>query len=142
MCRVLNVSRSGYYAWRKRPVSEQKMANQQLMAEIRRIHEESNETYGSPRVYEELRAQGIQCSENRAARLMRSHGIRAKQVRRHKVTTKGNPNHTKAPNLLQQVFTAEAANEVWCSDISYIWTREGWLYLAVVLDLFSRRIVA
>ena len=141
MCRVLDVSRSGYYAWRKRPVSAREMANQQLVAEMRVIHAETYETYGSPRMCDELNDKGIPCSENRVARLMRKHGIRGKQVRRRKVTTKANPEAAKAPNLLQQQFAAAEPNTVWCSDISYIWTREGWLYLAVVLDLFSRRIV-
>jgi transposase InsO family protein len=141
MCKVLQVSRSGYYAWRKRPVSKREMANQVLVKQIQTVYEESFETYGSPRIYEELKAQGIRCSENRVARLMRWHGIQAKQTKRFKVTTKANRQHPVAPNLLRQQFTASQPDEKWLADISYIDTREGWLYLAAVMDLFSRRIV-
>ena len=141
MCRVLNVSSSGYYVWRKRPVSPREMANQELIEEIKTAHEESYETYGSPRIYEELQDKGLICSENRVARLMREEGIQAKQPKRYKVTTKANKNHPAAPNLLNRDFTADRPNEKWTADITYIPTLEGWLYLAVILDLFSRRVV-
>ena len=141
MCPVLNVSSSGYYAWRNRSVSQREMANQELLKEIKAVHEESYETYGSPRVYEELKENGVACSENRVARLMREEGIQAKQPKRYKVTTKANKSHPVAPNLLNQDFTAEAPNQKWTTDITYIPTLEGWLYLAVILDLFSRRVV-
>ena len=141
MCRVLQVSRSGYYAWRRRPLSEREMANQELVEQIRVVHTASHETYGSPRVYLELKEQGIGCSENRVARLMRHHGIVAKQARSYKVTTRANKKHPVAPNLLGRDFTASRPDEKWLADISYIRTGEGWLYLAVVMDLFSRRIV-
>jgi putative transposase len=141
MCRVLNVSSSGYYAWRKRPVSRREMANQELIEEIKAAHEESYETYGSPRIYEELQDNGVICSKNRVARLMREEGIQAKQPKRYKVTTKANKNHPAAPNLLDRDFTADRPNEKWTADITYIPTLEGWLYLAVILDLFSRRVV-
>ena len=141
LCQVLTVSRSGYYAWRIRPVSQREMANCELMKKIKVVHEDSWETYGSPRVYQELKAQGISCSENRVARLMQSHGIRAKQVKRKKMTTKANAAHLVAPNLLNGNFTAERPDEKWLADISYIPTAEGWLYLAVIMDLFTRLIV-
>jgi putative transposase len=141
MCRVLTVSRSGYYAWRIRPVSQREMANCELIKKIKAVHEDSWETYGSPRVYQELKAQGISCGENRVARLMQSHGIRAKQVKRKKMTTKANAAHPVAPNLLNGNFTAERPDEKWLADISYIPTAEGWLYLAVIMDLFTRLIV-
>ena len=94
-CRVLAVSRSGYYSWRIRPVSQREMANHELVKKIKAVHSESQDTYGSPRVYQELKAQGISCSENRVARLMQTHGIRAKQVKRKKVTTKANAGPTR-----------------------------------------------
>ncbi len=141
MCQVLKVSSSGYYAWRKRPVSPREMANQELIEEIKATHEESYETYGSPRIYEELQDNGVICSKNRVARLMREEGIQAKQPKRYKVTTKANKNHPAAPNLLDRNFTTNRPNEKWTADITYIPTLEGWLYLAVILDLFSRRVV-
>ena len=141
MCKVLNVSPSGYYAWCKRPVSAREMANRQLIEKIKVVHAESGETYGSPRIYRELKKQGVPCSENRVARLMRLYHIRAKQIRRYKSTTKRNKAHPVAPNLLKRDFTAEHPNQKWVADITYIPTLEGWLYLAAVLDLYSRRIV-
>jgi putative transposase len=141
MCQVLGVSRSGYYAWRERPVSQREMANQALLEQIKAVHAESHGDYGSPRVYRELTAAGVPCSLNRVARLMRQHGIVAIQARRFKVTTKANEAHPVAPNLLDGDFSATAPNEKWLADISYIATHEGWLYLAAVMDLCSRRIV-
>ena len=141
MCHVFGVSRSGYYAWRQRPVSAREMANQELVGEIKRVHQASRRTYGSPRVYRALRAEGIACSENRVARLMRQCRIVAKQARRFTTTTKANPRHAAAPNHLKQHFEATRPNETWLSDITYIPTEEGWLYLAAVMDIFSRRIV-
>jgi len=141
MCKALNVSSSGYYAWRKRPVSAREMANRELVKKIETVYNESYETYGSPRVYLELKAQGVACSENRVARLMRLGGLQAKQVRRYKSTTRRNKKHPVAPNILKRDFTAERPDEKWLTDITYIPTREGWLYLAAVLDLFARRIV-
>jgi len=140
MCKVLHVSRSGYYAWRKRTPSQREMAEEQLLKEIKKAHAASGERYGSPRIYEAIKNK-IPCSVNRVARLMKKHGIRAKQSRRYKVTTQRNESHNYAPNLLAQDFTASRPAEKWCGDITYIWTAMGWLYLAVVLDLYSRRIV-
>jgi transposase InsO family protein len=141
MCKALNVSPSGYYAWRNRPVSAREMANQELVKRIEAVYNESYETYGSPRIYRELEAQGVACSENRVARLMRLRGLRAKQVRRYKSTTKRNKKHPVAPNLLKRDFGADRPDQKWLTDITYIPTREGWLYLAAVLDLYARRIV-
>jgi transposase InsO family protein len=141
MCKVLNVSPSGYYAWRKRPVSKRKMANRKLYKQIKAVYNQNHGVYGSPRIYRALQAQGVICSENRVARLMRRRGLRAKQSKCYKVTTKRNKAHAVAPNLLKRDFVANRPNQKWLTDITYIPTQEGWLYLAVVLDLFSRRIV-
>jgi len=142
MCRVLQVSRSGYYAWRKRPVSEREMANQKLTAQIKEIHQDSRQTYGSPRIHAELASQGVKCGHNRVARLMGQAELRAKQKRKFKVTTTDSAHdYPVAPNLLNQDFQAGRPNETWLADITYIATAEGWLYLAVVMDLYSRRIV-
>jgi transposase InsO family protein len=140
MCRVLDVSPSGYYAWRKRPSSAREMANNALLKAIRAAYEASNGVYGSPRIYHEVKGK-VSCSENRVARLMRKQGITAKQKKRYKRTTKANGAHPTAPNLIDRDFSAATPNEKWTTDITYIPTLEGWLYLAVVLDLFSRRIV-
>ena len=141
MYKVLDVSRSGYYAWRKRPVSAREMANRELYKKIEAVYNESHGTYGSPRIYHQLKRQGVACSENRVARLMRLRGLQAKQTKQYKATTKRNKSHPVAPNLLKRDFVAERPNQKWLSDITYIPTQEGWLYLAAVLDLFSRRIV-
>ena len=141
MCRVLELSQSGYYAWRKRPASPQKMANEVLLEKIETAYQNSYGTYGSPRIFEELREEEVDCSENRIARLMRQHDIVAIQEKRYKRTTRANPAHPVVPNRLGRDFKATAPNQKWTVDITYIETLEGWLYLAVVLDLFSRRIV-
>ncbi len=141
MHEMLGVSRSGYYAWRKRPVSAREMANRELYKKIEVVYNESHKTYGSPRIYHALEKQDVACSENRVARLMRLRGLRAKQTKRYKTTTKRNKSHPVAPNLLQRDFVAEQPNQKWLTDITYIPTQEGWLYLAAVLDLYSRRIV-
>jgi putative transposase len=141
MHKVLGVSRSGYYAWRKRPVSAREMANRELYKEIEAVYNESHETYGSPRVYRQLKKQDVACSENRVARLMRLRGLRARQTKQYKTTTKRNKRHPAAPNLLKRDFVAKRPNQKWLTDITYIPSQEGWLYLAAVLDLYSRRIV-
>jgi putative transposase len=138
---VLGVSPSGYYAWRKRPPSAREMANQELLKKIKAVFEESGETYGSPRVYRELNRQGVKCSENRIARLMRLRGLKAKQTRRYRTVTKRNRTHPVAPNLLQRDFVAQQPDQKWLADITYISTWEGWLYLATILDMYSRRII-
>ena len=141
MCKALNVSPSGYYAWRTRPISAREMANRELVKRIEAVYNDSYETYGSPRIYLELKDQGVACSEKRVARLMRLRGLRAKQVRRYKSTTKRNKKDPVAPNLLKRDFSTDRPNQKWLTDITYIPTREGWLYLAAVLDLYGRRIV-
>ena len=141
MCRLLAVSASGYYAWRARPESARAQRDCELMAEIRRVHEASKGVYGSPRVHAELVAGGLRVGRHKVARLMRSARLRGCPKRRFRVTTERNPAHRVANNLLKQNFTTKAPNQVWAADITYISTAEGWLYLAVVMDLYSRRIV-
>jgi putative transposase len=141
MCQVLDVSRSGYYGWLRRGVSTREHANRELLEHIRTFHRQSRETYGSPRVLRDLHGIGIHCGKNRVARLMRRNGIVAKAGRRFKITTKSRKGAQYAPDRLQRNFIANRPDQVWTSDITYLWTREGWLYLAVVLDLFSRSIV-
>ncbi len=141
LCSVLQVSRSAYYSWHKAGSSMRQQNNQALVEHISKIHQQSHETYGSPRIWHALRQQGIQCSRKRVARLMRLHGIRAKMVRRFKITTRSRSTQVVAPDLVQRQFLIHQPNRVWTSDITYIWTREGWVYLAVVLDLCSRMIV-
>jgi transposase InsO family protein len=141
MCNVLSVSPSGYYAWRKRPPSAREMANQDLFDKIKVVYNENHGVYGSPRIYHELDKQGVACSENRVARLMRLRGLQAKQTKRFKTTTKRNRAHTAAPNLLKRDFATDRSDQKWLADITYIATLEGWLYLAAILDLHTRRIV-
>jgi transposase InsO family protein len=141
MCAVLEVSASGYYAWRERPESRRDVANRELLAEVRRVHSDSRRRYGSPRVHAALRREGRRVGRNRIARLMRRHGIQARQTRRFRKTTNSNHSFPIAPNLLARQFTATAPNQVWLADITYWPTLEGWLYLAVVLDMFSRKVV-
>jgi len=141
MSKVFRVSRSGYYRFIHAEPSRRSKENEELLMRIKIIHEESRKTYGSPRVHAELIAQGKKCSRKRIAKLMKKSGIEAKMKKRFKVTTKVNPKAKAAPNLLQQDFTAEAPNQRWVADFTYVATWEGWLYVAVVLDLFSRRIV-
>ena len=144
MCRVLEVSRAGYYAWRARPLCERAQTDQRLTVQLRVIHGAVKARYGSPRMHEELRARGVRCGKHRVARLMRDAGLRAKGTRRFRVTTQSEHTKRVAPNLLARRFTVAShprPNQVWAADITYIPTREGWLYLAVVLDLASRRVV-
>lgn len=140
MCKVLEVSPSGYYAWRDRPPSKREMANRTLYKRIEAVYNENSGVYGSPRIYSELEDQ-IACSKNRIARLMRLRGLRAKQSRCFKTTTKRNKRHPVAPNLLKRDFAADRPDQKWLADITYIATQEGWLYLAAILDLYTRRIV-
>jgi putative transposase len=141
MCAVLAVSSSGYYAWRVRPESARAMANRALLDDIRRVHAASRRRYASPRVHAALRAEGKRVGRNRIARLMHRHGIQARRKRRFRRTSDSHHAFPLAPNLLARQFTATAPNRVWLADITYIPTAEGWLYLAVVLDMFSRKVV-
>lgn len=141
MCKVLGVSRSGYYGWRRRPSSRRHRENEQVLMEIQKSHRRSKGTYGSPRVTRDLLAWGIPCGKNRVARIMRKNGIVARSRRKFRATTHSKHNLPVAENLLEQKFVTEGPNKVWASDITYIQTQEGWLYVVVVLDVFSRRVV-
>ena len=141
MCRILSVSRSGFYSWKKRPVSNRDLSNDKLLFYIRQIYAESNKTYGSPRITTALRAKGITCNHKRVERLMRAKGIYAKTKKKFKITTHSKHKRPIAENLIKMDFTASGPNKVWTSDITYIRTREGWLYLSVFMDLYSRSIV-
>ena len=144
MCRVLVVSKAGYYAWRARPLCDRVKDDAVLCARIAAIHRTVKQRYGSPRVYRELRALGVSCGENRVARLMRREGLKAKSARRYRVTTQSDPLHAVAPNRLNRAFALTMVpqpNRVWAADLTYIPTGDGWLYLAVILDLASRRVV-
>ena len=141
MCDVLDVSRSGYYAWLRRPESKRKAEDKALTKLIEEIHEDSNGEYGSPKIHQELRRRGTRYGHNRVARLMRKDGLRAKIIRKFKATTNSKHNLPVAENLLNRDFSPDAPNRAWVADITYIWTNEGWLYLAIVIDLFSRAVV-
>jgi len=141
MCGALSVSTSGFYAWLSRPTSEQERRRQALLAEIRAVHAEFKQRYGSPRIHKELQARGIDCNVNTVAKLMHDDGIRAKTARKFKVTTDSKHTRPVADNWLERQFNPSKPNEVWLADITYLWTREGWLYLAAVEDLFSRMVV-
>ena len=142
ICDALSVSPSGYYAWRSRPESPREIANRELPSDIRRVHAEHRGRYGAPRIHAELCAEGRTASRKRVARIMRRHGIRARVPRRYRVrTTDSKHSLPVAANLLDRNFVAEKPNQVWLADITYISTDEGWLYLAVILDLFTRKVV-
>jgi putative transposase len=142
MCKVLKVSTSGYYDWRGRPASERQRANEKLLAAIRRVHQISRKTYGSPRIQAALKREGLTAGRHRIARLMRAAGIVGKAPRRKRPqTTRRSVGALAAPNRLAQDFAATRPNEKWLADITYIDTLEGWLYLAAVLDLYARPIV-
>jgi putative transposase len=141
LCDALGVSPAGYYAWRERPASARRQRHDALLVEIRAIHAEFHARYGSPRVHAELAARGQECCVNTVAKLMRDHGIRAKTARKFRCTTDSNHGLPVAENLLDRQFDPDAPNEAWVADTTSIPTREGWLYLAAVEDLYSRRVV-
>jgi transposase InsO family protein len=141
MCRMVSVSRSGYYDWRNRPYSNRNQANQLLATEIKRIFDDEKGRPGSPRITQRLQKEGQSASRHRVARIMRNNGWRAKAAKKYKATTNSNHSLPVAPNLLEQNFTADAPDQKWVSDMTTIWTEEGWLYLAVVLELYSRRVI-
>ena len=140
MCRVLGVSRSGFYGWRTRPVSTRTQANENLLKRIREIHARSQENYGAVKTWRALVDAGETCGHNRVARLRQSHGIEAKRMRRFRLSYAPR-NEAATPNLLARDYTADVVNQVWVGDITFIPTKEGWLYLAVLIDLYSRRVV-
>ena len=141
MCRVLRVSRSGYYAWRDRPASPRTEANRRLLAEIRRVHGEARGVYGALKTWNALTQQGIRCGRHRVARLRRRAGIEATRRRRFIVTTRSRRSQGSTPDLVHRGFTVSAPNRVWVGDVTHVATREGWLYVAILLDLYSRRVV-
>jgi len=141
MCGALKVSRSGYYAWRSRPECARATTDRSLTRSIHQIHHDSREVYGAVKIRAELKAQGQHYGRHKIARLMRLAGLEGCPSRRFKTTTQSAPHHSKAANLLKQDFTAAAPDHRWASDITFIDTLQGWLYLAVVMDLYSRRII-
>jgi transposase InsO family protein len=141
MCKVLQVSRSGYYDWRNRGPSKRKRRNKELLELIRQVHKESRGTYGSPRVTAELKARDVEVGRRRVARLMRENYIRGRSPRRFRATTDSDHRYEVAPNLVEREFEADEPGKIWLADITYVHTNEGWLYLAAVLDLFDRKII-
>jgi putative transposase len=142
LCRVMEVSPSGFYEWLERGPSDRSLANARLLGQIRTFFEASDRTYGSPRIVRDLRAAGERCGENRVARLMRLAKMQARRRRRRwPADGAARPEHLIAPNLLDRQFEARQPNQRWVADLTYLWTAEGWLYIAVVLDLYSRRVV-
>jgi transposase InsO family protein len=141
MCRVLGVSPSGYYAWKKRPAPKRLVEDVRLAEEVAQAHAASRGIYGSPRLHRELRAKGIRTSRKRIERLMRQRGLRGRQKRRFVRTTDSRHDRPVAPNRLQRNFATDRPNQAWVGDVTFIHTADGWLYLAVLIDLFSRRVV-
>jgi len=141
LSRALRIARSTYYAWQTRPPSARSVEDAKLLREIRRIHQENHRVYGSPRIHEELVELGYRVGRKRVERLMREEAIRARHFRRYRHTTQSGHRLPVAPNHLRQQFQVGNPNAVWASDITYLWTGEGWVYLAVIMDLCSRRIV-
>lgn len=140
-CEVLGVSRSGYYAWRGRPEAPRTKSDAELVVEIKVAHKAGRGAYGSPRVHRELRAKGRRVGKKRVERLMRQEGIVARKKRRFRRTTDSNHPDPIAPNTLDRNFDVALPNTAWVTDVTYVWTHEGWLYLAAILDLYSRRVV-
>lgn len=141
MCRVLEVTPSGYYAWRRAPEGRVWERNRSLLSRIERIHAESRGTYGSPKVTRKLRRDGEEVNHKRVERLMQAHGIRSKRARKYKATTDSSHSLPVAENVLARNFSQEVPDAVWCGDLTYVHTEEGWLYLAVFIDLYSRLVV-
>lgn len=141
MCRVLKVSASGYYGWRDRPDSRRALEDRHLLARIHRIHDHARHAYGTLKVWHTLRDEGAACGRHRVARLRRQHGIVTRRRRRFRVTTRSKHQHWIAPNRLERQFRTDRPDCVWVGDVTFIATRSGWLYLATLLDLYSRRVV-
>jgi putative transposase len=141
LCRMLGVSRSGYYDWKDRPLSKKARENATLTEQIVEIHERSRGTYGYLRVHAELRALGVRCSRKRVARLMRKAGLQGCRRGRKQRTTRRDIHAVSAPDLVKRDFHAIAPNKIWAADITYVGTQEGFLYLAFILDVYSRRVV-
>lgn len=141
MCQVLGVSKSGYYNWRAREKSPQKERHESLVRHVKRVHLESRKIYGSPKITEKLNQEGISVSQKTVGRIVKEEGIHSKTVKKYKATTNSKHSLPVYPNLLNQQFHVEEPGKVWVGDITYIWTKEGWLYLATIMDLYSRRIL-
>lgn len=141
ICKTLKISRAAYYAWKASPVSSRDLANSTLLTQIREIHQKSNRRFGSPSVLMKLKEQGIHCNHKRIERLMKENQIYSKVKKKFKITTDSNHKFSICPNLVERDFSPQKVNTLWCSDITYIRTGEGWLYLAVVIDLFSRKVI-
>jgi len=141
MAKVFEVSRSGYYEYLKHPVSKREIENLKIIFEIKEIHKKSRFNYGSPRIFKALREKGIECGKNRVIRLMKINNIRSKTRKKFKVTTNSKHNNPVYENILDRKFVVTEINKAWVSDITYIWTLEGWLYLCVIIDLYSRKII-
>jgi putative transposase len=141
LCTVLDVSRSGYYAWAERPPSGRAVSDAKLIPVIRACHAQSRGTYGSPRIHHDLRALGHHVARKRVARLMRREGVSARPPRRYRVTTESKHLLPVAPNVVARKFHADGPDRVWVTDMTYVWTWEGWLFLAAIVDVFSRRVV-
>jgi putative transposase len=141
LCEVLGVSRSGFHAWQHRPCSPRLRSDVHLAAQVAAAHKRSRGTYGSPRVHAELKARGMRVGRKRIARLMRENGIQARCKRRFRKTTDSKHTNPIAPNIVAREFVVPAPNQVWVTDVTAIWTLEGWLFLAAILDLYSRRVV-
>ena len=141
MCECMNVSRAGYYKFLKCEPSVRSQENEALVEEIKAVHKESRKSYGSPRVHAELVARGFEVNKKRIARLMAEEGIVGRRKGRFKNTTDSNHDDPIAPNLLNREFEVERPDTAWVADVTYVWTVEGWLYLAVIIDLFSRKVV-
>lgn len=141
MCRVIGISKSGFYRWMKKQRDYDPPYERYLLIRIKEIYEQSHRTYGSRRITWKLRSQGVICYKNQIARIMKKNGIKAKTKDKFRVTTDSKHNLKVAPNLLKRNFRADEINRVWVGDITYIWTREGWLYLSTVIDLYSRKVV-
>lgn len=141
MCKVLRVSRSGYYSWVRQKPSKREAENRVLLDQIRQIHTESRQTYGSPRIAAELKSRHIRASRPRVARIMKQAGLRSKIVKKFKATTDSKHSYRVVENKLNRDFKVDRAGKVWVSDITYIATRQGWLYLTVILDLADRKVI-
>jgi putative transposase len=141
LCGILKVSASGYYAWTARAPSKREQRNRQLLEEIKRVSKQSRHAYGGLKTWKALRAQGIKCGKNRVLRLRRENKIEAKRRKRFKVTTNSRHNNWIAPNLLNRNFKTDRPNAVWVGDVTFIATRRGWMYLSVLLDLYSRKVI-
>jgi putative transposase len=141
MASILKISRSRYYRWLKCPTSNRRRRDMELVEIIKQIHKDNREVYGRPKIHDELIRKGVTCSKNRLGRLMSENGIRARQKRKYKATTDSGHALPVAPNIVNREFVVDTPNKVWASDLTYVWTMEGWLYLCIILDLYSRKIV-